>query len=81
MSTPRHHNARCVRVWLAAADSGSEPLDRPVVRDQMLRHWLPTADGRWRSADGRHHATWAELHARFDLIETSPDNPRGSWHD
>jgi hypothetical protein len=38
------------------------------VRDDLMRHWHP-APGGYRTADSRHHATWAELHARFDLVE------------
>lgn len=58
------------RVWLAAglADQGP-PADRPVVRDDLMHVWCPGEDGRWHTADNRHHLDWAELHARFDLVE------------
>jgi hypothetical protein len=57
------------RVWLAGAERGRlVPADAPVVRDDLMRHWQP-APGGYRTADGRHYATWAELHARFDLVE------------
>ncbi|PKV99587.1 hypothetical protein ATK30_0567 [Amycolatopsis echigonensis] len=57
--------ATAPRVWLAAT-----PADRPVVRDQMGRRWQPEnhADS-YRTADGRHHADWRELHTLFDLVE------------
>ncbi|GAB3375707.1 hypothetical protein [Amycolatopsis echigonensis] len=57
------------RVWLAAAPCPA-PADRPVVRDQMGRRWQPenNADS-YRTADGRHHADWLELHTLFDLVE------------
>jgi hypothetical protein len=58
------------RVWLAGANgSAHEPTDRPTVRDNRMRTWEPGSDGRYHSADGWHHVTWTELHARFDLVE------------
>jgi hypothetical protein len=59
------------RVWLVAGlgKPTTQPLDRPTVRDDLMRTWHPSGDGRWHTADRRHHQTWAELHARFDLIE------------
>jgi hypothetical protein len=58
------------RVWLAGGPRGVlAPADRPVVRDDLMRQWFCVADDRYRTADGRHCATWAELRARFDLVE------------
>ncbi|MCT2587779.1 hypothetical protein [Actinophytocola gossypii] len=58
------------RVWLAAGLGATpDPVDWPRVRDDLMRRWEPGLDGLWHTADGRHHATWAELHARFDLVE------------
>jgi hypothetical protein len=60
------------RVWLVgAAGNRPEPVDRPVVRDTWMRTWLPGPDGVYHSTDGRHHATWTELHARYDLVEVA----------
>lgn len=63
------------RVWLVAGlsttDSEVVPADRPVVRDDLMRRWYPGVDGRWHTADGRHHATWRELRSRFDLVEVT----------
>ncbi|MGH3438974.1 MAG: hypothetical protein ACRDRN_21220 [Sciscionella sp.] len=57
------------RVWLAGEMGGaSEPADRPTVRDDLMRTWHPDGGG-WRTVDGLHHASWAELHAWFDLVE------------
>ncbi|KZB82758.1 hypothetical protein [Amycolatopsis regifaucium] len=60
------------RVWLAAgvADKPA-PTDQPVVRDDLMHLWFPGEDGLWHTADGRHHAAWTELHARFDLVEVT----------
>ncbi|HET9143392.1 hypothetical protein [Actinophytocola sp.] len=58
------------RVWLVArTGSTADPTDGPVVRDTRMRTWRPGPDGAYHSTDGWHHATWAELHSRFDLIE------------
>lgn len=60
------------RVWLVAgAEEHAEPTDRPVVRDHLMRRWAPANDGRYQTSDGRHHATWSELHVRFDLVEVT----------
>jgi hypothetical protein len=60
------------RVWLAAAGGGMPaPADRPVVRDHLMHEWRPGPDERWHTADGYHHATWGELHTRFDLVEVT----------
>jgi hypothetical protein len=60
------------RVWLVGAiGTAPDPTDLPVVRDSWLRTWLPGPDGRYHSADGRHHATWTELHTRYDLVEVA----------
>ena len=58
------------RVWLVGhVGTNPDPVDPPAVRDTCLRTWVPGEDGYYHSADGRHHSTWDELHARFDLIE------------
>ncbi|HEX6357810.1 hypothetical protein [Actinophytocola sp.] len=57
------------RVWLVG--SNSEPSDQPAVRDTHLRTWVPGDDGIYHSSDGWHHATWTELHSRFDLVEVA----------
>lgn len=63
------------RVWLVAglstADSQVAPADGPVVRDDLMRRWYPGVDGRWHTADGRHHVTWADLRSRYDLVEVT----------
>lgn len=69
--------ATAPRVWLVAGLSTTDtaadtaPADRPVVRDDLMRTWEPGVDGRWHTADGRHHATWRELHSRYDLVEVT----------
>lgn len=57
------------RVWLV----GTTPYlaELPTVRDTWMRTWQPGADGRYHSADGRHHATWSELNSRYDLVEVA----------
>jgi hypothetical protein len=63
---------RTPRVWLADATgrAGGEPVDRPVVRDHLMHQWEPDTDSTgYHTPDWCHHATWAELHARFDLVE------------
>ncbi|HEU5475208.1 MAG TPA: hypothetical protein VFV67_31580 [Actinophytocola sp.] len=59
------------RVWLVAGTgaTAADPTDHPVVRDNRMRTWRAGADGHYHSTDGWHHATWTELHARFDLVE------------
>lgn len=60
------------RVWLVAGlGTKPAPSDRPTVRDDQLRTWHPGGDGRYHTADGLHHATWAELHVRYDLVEVT----------
>jgi len=60
------------RVWLVSGTGTTpDPIDLPAVRDTWLRTWLPGTDGIYHTADGRHHATWAELHARCDLVEVA----------
>lgn len=60
------------RVWLVVGlDNDPAPTDQPVVRDNQIRRWHPGTDGRWHTPDGLHHATWAELHARYDLVEVT----------
>ena len=61
------------RVWLVAAlCRTAAPADRPAVRDDLMRTWLPVAGAAYRSSDGKHQATWAQLHAQFDLVEVYP---------
>lgn len=61
------------RVWLAAGLGGTTlpptESDRPQVRDDQGRVWIPGTDGLWHTADRRHHQTWQQLHARSDLCE------------
>jgi len=60
------------RVWLVGGTGTTpDPADLPAVWDTWLRTWLPGADGRYHSADGWHHATWTELHSRYDLVEVA----------
>jgi hypothetical protein len=60
------------RVWLVGrGGTGPEPVDLPAVRDTRMRTWVPGNDGVYHSADGWHHATWTELHARYDLVEVA----------
>ncbi|NMN93931.1 hypothetical protein [Antrihabitans stalactiti] len=68
--TDSHTASKELRVWLVATLSNApEPADRPIVRDDMMRTWLPTDSRGYCSSDGRRTITWAELHARFDLVE------------
>jgi hypothetical protein len=58
------------RVWLVAGiGSTPDPTDHPTVRDNRMITWQPDAGGTYHSLDGYHHASWTELHARFDLVE------------
>ena len=57
--------ATAPRVWLAGI--GPAPAGQPV-RDDQQRVWSYAADGRYHTADGRHHDTPAGLHARTDLV-------------
>jgi hypothetical protein len=60
------------RVWLVAGlASTPDPADAPTVRDDLMRVWHPGPDGRWHTPNGRHHATWTDLHARHDLVEVT----------
>lgn len=61
------------RVWLVAGVSTTDitPADLPVVRDHLMRTWEPGEDNQWHTRDGRHHATWTELHTRYDLVEVA----------
>lgn len=60
------------RVWLVGRiGTMPDPADLPAVRDTWMRTWRPGTDGVYHSADGWHHATWAELHARCDLVEVA----------
>ena len=66
------------RVWLvaglAAGATGSpQAVGVGAVRDDQLRVWVLGVDGWWHTADGLHHASWPELHARFDLMEVRSD--------
>jgi hypothetical protein len=65
-------DARTPRVWLVAGmREDQEPNDHPTVRDDLMREWQSGSDGRYHTGDGRHHATWGDLHARFDLVEVA----------
>lgn len=60
------------RVWLVAGLGNTpDPDDMPTVRDDQMHVWRPGDDGRYHTADGWHHATWTELHNRYDLIEVA----------
>lgn len=60
------------RVWLVATiGTTPDPIDLPAVRDTRMRTWLPDHDGVYHSTDGWHHATWTELHTRYDLVEVA----------
>ncbi|MEC3974573.1 hypothetical protein [Amycolatopsis sp. H20-H5] len=60
------------RVWLVAGlGAEPDPTDHPVVRDHLMRQWIPGSRGSYHTADGRHHANWTELHTRFDLVEVT----------
>lgn len=60
------------RVWLVSRIGASpDPTDLPAVRDTRMRTWVPGDDGVYHSADGWHHATWTELHSRYDLVEVA----------
>ena len=60
------------RVWLVAGiGSTPDPTDHPVVRDNRMITWQPDATGTYHSTNGYHHATWTELHSRFDLVEVA----------
>lgn len=67
------------RVWLVAGSDTPDPIpdDLPPVRDTQMRVWHPghPYTGRMTTADGRHHLTWRELRARFDLVETTRSTP------
>lgn len=59
------------RVWLVGGTTGPKPptgTDKPAVSDGH-RRWLPGSADTWHTEDGRHHATWPDLHKRFDLVE------------
>ena len=62
---------RSARVWLVAPLSNAgEPADRPVVRDDLMRTWLPDTDNTgYHTLNGGRHTTWEELHCKFDLVE------------
>ena len=71
LTTAAGHRSGTARVWLAAGFGGPPAptgSDRPVVSD-LTRVWIPAQDGEYRTVDGHHHASWAQLHARYDLIE------------
>ncbi|HEV7648431.1 MAG TPA: hypothetical protein VGP26_09740 [Actinophytocola sp.] len=67
MNTQEHEERP--RVWLVGTTP--DPADHPIVRDTRMRTWQPGDDGRYHSADGWHHATWNELHSRYDLVEVA----------
>ncbi|MGH3852409.1 MAG: hypothetical protein ACRDR6_02695 [Pseudonocardiaceae bacterium] len=60
------------RVWLVAGlGTALVPVDRPTVRDDLMRVWEPGPDGGYFTGGGRHNASWGELRARYDLVEVS----------
>lgn len=60
------------RVWLVAGlGTDIAPTDLPTVRDDQMHVWSFGDDGRLHTPDGRHHATWGDLHARTDLFEVA----------
>jgi hypothetical protein len=64
------HTVTRPRVWLVAGIGATpDPTDHPVVRDNRMITWQPDPSGAYHSTDGHHHATWTELHSRFDLVE------------
>jgi hypothetical protein len=70
MNITRDFAAVQPRVWLVAGIGRTpDPADLPTVRDNRMRTWTAGDDGHYHSTDGYHHATWSELHARFDLVE------------
>jgi hypothetical protein len=70
------------RVWLAAGIGAEAPHDHLVaVHDDQGRTWFAEDDGCFHTGDNRRHASWAELHARTDLIEvTKPAELQRSRH-
>ena len=70
--TQRTGEPRRPRVWLVAGlDTTPAPADLPTVRDDLMRTWHPDGAGEFHTTDGRHHATWTDLHARHDLVEVT----------
>ena len=73
MTRSEAHRSRTARVWLVAGLAHtSEPADRPAVRDDLMRTWVPEPGSGYRTPDGRRRTTWAQLHSRFDLVEVTP---------
>ncbi|WP_124394284.1 hypothetical protein [Rhodococcus wratislaviensis] len=73
MTRSEAHRSRTARVWLVAGLAHtSEPVDRPAVRDDLMRTWVPEPGSGYRTPDGRRRTTWAQLHSRFDLVEVTP---------
>lgn len=57
------------RVWLVGCRTRQpDPVELPSVTTGQ-RVWEPGPDGLMHTRDGRHHATWPELRARYDLVE------------
>lgn len=73
-SHARPRNSRTGRVWLVSPlCTAAAPTDCPAVRDHLMRTWVPVAGAAaYRSADGKHQTTWAQLHSQFDLVEVYP---------
>ncbi|QYB00870.1 hypothetical protein I1A62_26680 [Rhodococcus sp. USK10] len=73
MTRSEAHRSRTARVWLVAGLAHtSEPVDRPAVRDDLMRTGVPEPGSGYRTPDGRRRTTWAQLHSRFDLVEVTP---------
>jgi hypothetical protein len=69
------------RVWLSGGGDKPEPrrTDRTrLVLSDGRNLWEPDLGGDgWQTLDGRHHAEWGELRARYDLVEVSPSPASG----
>lgn len=78
-TSPQHHApqpSHRPRVWLVAGGHTPDPCTccQPAVRDTLMHTWRPGNDGlmHMTTANGHnHHARWAELRARYDLVEVA----------
>lgn len=62
------------QIWLAGGDRpGQQPPSNAtwLAEIQSGRRWIPDGRGTWHTDDNRHHATLAELRARYDLAEVA----------
>lgn len=62
------------KIWLAGGDADrAQPSNATWFAEVPSgRQWIPDGRGQWHTADNRHHASLAELRARYDLVETGP---------